>query len=112
MRFLSERRKKQLLHLLATGRRAVRKRVPPGFRWIIGLILIVLSAFSFLPVLGLWMLPLGIVVAAMDIGPLIRRYRAPKTIVETPPPAQSQPYPQNYAHDLHSEAPRPSKDDR
>jgi hypothetical protein len=54
----------------------VRKRVRPGYRWIVGLVLIVLSAFSFLPILGLWMLPVGIAVAAMDIRPLWRRFRS------------------------------------
>jgi hypothetical protein len=75
MRTTASRWKKKLFLLLAKGRTAVRKRVRPGYRWIVGLVLIGLSAFSFLPVLGLWMLPLGIAVAAMDIRPLWRRYR-------------------------------------
>lgn len=37
----------------------------------LGLILIVMSAFSFLPVLGIWMLPLGLLLLAVDL-PLLR----------------------------------------
>ncbi len=36
----------------------------------LGLLLIVGGIFSFLPVLGLWMLPLGLLVLAVDIPPL------------------------------------------
>ena len=30
---------------------------------------------GFLPIVGFWMLPLGVAVAALDVGPLIRRMR-------------------------------------
>ncbi|MFD0908289.1 hypothetical protein [Ruegeria arenilitoris] len=38
-----------------------------------GLLLIVAGVFGFLPVLGFWMIPLGIMVAAMDVN-LLRRW--------------------------------------
>lgn len=38
----------------------------------LALLLIVGGIFSFLPVLGLWMLPLGLLVLAVDIPPLRR----------------------------------------
>jgi hypothetical protein len=41
-------------------------------RWPLGLILMVGGVFSILPVLGLWMLPLGLVLIAQDI-PFLRR---------------------------------------
>lgn len=41
-------------------------RVPLGFGLIIG------GVFSILPVLGIWMLPLGVVVLAKDLPPLRR----------------------------------------
>jgi hypothetical protein len=41
-------------------------------RWPLSLVLIVGGIFSFLPVLGLWMLPLGFVLIAQDV-PLLRR---------------------------------------
>ena len=36
-------------------------------RWLIALLLIVGGVFSFLPVLGLWMLPLGLIFIAQDV---------------------------------------------
>lgn len=45
----------------------VRLRVPPGFRLLLGVLLIVFGIFGFLPVLGFWMLPLGAAVAALDV---------------------------------------------
>ena len=41
-------------------------RIPLAFLLILG------GIFSFLPVLGLWMLPLGLLVLAVDIPPLRR----------------------------------------
>jgi hypothetical protein len=42
---------------------------------LLGLVLMAGGILSFLPVLGLWMLPLGIAVAALDVVPLWRRLR-------------------------------------
>jgi hypothetical protein len=58
----------------AVGQKMVWLRKPSS-RWVrlpIGMLLIVASAFSFLPVLGLWMLPLGLMLLAVDV-PLLRR---------------------------------------
>ena len=41
--------------------------LPPGLRLVVGLILIAAGVFGFLPVLGFWMIPLGIGIAALDI---------------------------------------------
>lgn len=46
--------------------------LPPGLRLIVGLILIAAGALGFLPVLGFWMIPLGIGIAALDIAWLWR----------------------------------------
>ncbi|WP_182085058.1 hypothetical protein [Aureimonas sp. ME7] len=43
-------------------------RIAVGIAFIIG------GIFSFLPVLGLWMLPLGLVVLSIDM-PFVRRWR-------------------------------------
>src|SRR4051812_33416621 len=54
--------------------RVIRKLRRPGARWIripLGLLCIVGGVFSFLPVLGLWMLPLGLLLIAIDV-PLLR----------------------------------------
>ncbi|HEY7577990.1 MAG TPA: DUF2892 domain-containing protein [Acetobacteraceae bacterium] len=47
----------------------------PSVRWVripAGLLLILGSLFSILPILGLWMLPLGLVLLAEDVLPLRR----------------------------------------
>lgn len=48
----------------------VRAHVPPGLRLVLGLVLIVGGVFGFLPVLGFWMIPLGLAIAALDIRPI------------------------------------------
>ena len=48
-------------------------RVPPGIRTLIGLLFMVGGVFGFLPVLGFWMLPLGIAFVALDVPPARRR---------------------------------------
>ena len=57
----------------------VRANVPPGLRLLLGLALIAGGVFGFLPVLGFWMIPLGIAVAALDIGPLWRWIRGKRS---------------------------------
>lgn len=44
----------------------VRRTVPFGLRSLLGLALIVGGIFGFLPILGFWMIPLGIAVVAID----------------------------------------------
>ena len=47
----------------------------PSVRWVripVGLLLILGSVFSILPIFGLWMLPLGLVLLAEDVKPLRR----------------------------------------
>ena len=49
----------------------------PRSRWVrtlIGTLLVVLGFFGFLPVLGFWMIPLGLLILSADI-PLVRRVR-------------------------------------
>ncbi|WGW02299.1 hypothetical protein [Tropicibacter oceani] len=62
---------KHLQHALAI----VRRRVPPGLRLALGIVLIGLGFLGFLPILGFWLIPLGVAVAALDITPLYRRLR-------------------------------------
>lgn len=51
----------------------IRQRVPPGARLLLGLLLIAGGILGFLPVLGFWMLPLGVAFVALDVPPLRRR---------------------------------------
>jgi hypothetical protein len=53
----------------------MRRFLPPGTRWVVGLMLIIGGIFGFLPVLGFWMIPLGLGVAALDIKPIIQWLR-------------------------------------
>jgi hypothetical protein len=50
----------------------VRARVPRGLRLVLGVLLILGGLVGFLPVLGFWMIPLGIAVAALDVRLFIR----------------------------------------
>ena len=44
-----------------------RDHVPTGIRSLIGLLFMVGGVFGFLPILGFWMLPLGVAFIALDI---------------------------------------------
>lgn len=46
--------------------------VPPGLRLVLGLLLIGGGLLGFLPVLGFWMVPLGVAVAALDLRPFVQ----------------------------------------
>ncbi|MSO80140.1 MAG: hypothetical protein EXQ97_00490 [Alphaproteobacteria bacterium] len=49
------------------------RQIPAGVRTLAGLPLIVGGVFSFLPVAGLWMLPVGLALIAPDMPALRRR---------------------------------------
>lgn len=59
--------------------RTIRDRVPPGLRSVLGLVLITGGVFGFLPVLGFWMIPLGVAVVALDVKPILRWWQGPST---------------------------------
>lgn len=52
-----------------------RENIPFGVRSLLGLLLIGGGILGFLPILGFWMIPLGILVIALDIAPLVRIIR-------------------------------------
>jgi hypothetical protein len=56
-------------------------RVPnhPVLRMGMGVLLIIGGIFSFLPVLGVWMLPLGLIILSIDF-PMVRRFRRWATV--------------------------------
>jgi len=66
---------KKLRKLMARARLTARRYLPPGLRLVVGLMLIVGGILGFLPVLGFWMIPLGISIALLDVRPLWRRWR-------------------------------------
>jgi hypothetical protein len=46
----------------------------PVLRILLGIVLVLGGIFSFLPLLGVWMLPLGLAILAIDIPP-VRRFQ-------------------------------------
>ncbi|MDA0675304.1 MAG: hypothetical protein O3A88_02880 [Proteobacteria bacterium] len=52
------------------------EKLPPGTRVIAGVLLMGGGVLGFLPILGFWMFPLGVLIAALDIPPLRRRLLA------------------------------------
>lgn len=44
-----------------------RDHVPPGIRSLVGILFMIGGVFGFLPILGFWMLPLGVAFVALDI---------------------------------------------
>lgn len=53
-----------------------RRRIPPGLRLLVGVLLMAGGVLGFLPVIGFWMFPLGVAIAALDIVPIWRWIRA------------------------------------
>lgn len=60
-------------HFYNRSIRWVIRHVPPGGRTLLGVVLIVGGMLGFLPVLGFWMLPLGVGVVLLDVT-LVRRW--------------------------------------
>jgi hypothetical protein len=53
--------------------RWAQRYLPPGVRTLVGVALMAGGVLGFLPILGFWMLPLGIAIASLDFPPLRRR---------------------------------------
>lgn len=49
-----------------------RRYLPPVVRGILGFVLLIMGFLGFLPILGFWMIPLGLALMATDIPPLAR----------------------------------------
>ncbi|UEM05951.1 hypothetical protein JL101_011125 [Skermanella rosea] len=61
--------------LPATAARVLRWLRDPRSTWVripVGVLLVIGGLFSFLPILGIWMLPLGLLLLAQDI-PVLKR---------------------------------------
>ncbi|MDX1492186.1 MAG: hypothetical protein R3332_12960 [Pseudohongiellaceae bacterium] len=68
---MNSRRRKFTIHLYKALKRSERL-LPPFIRTLCGLLLMVGGVFGFLPVLGFWMIPLGMAFIAADV-PYLRR---------------------------------------
>lgn len=67
-----QRIRRLLVVIIYRGLRRGKRRIPPGLRLVVGLLLVLGGLVGFLPILGFWMIPLGIAVASLDIPPLSR----------------------------------------
>ncbi|WP_417673199.1 hypothetical protein [Pseudodonghicola sp.] len=56
----------------------INRRVPRGARFGLGGLLMIGGTFGFLPVLGFWMIPLGLMIAAFDVRLFLRWRRQKK----------------------------------
>ena len=72
---MSRAGKYRLKRRIAGIRRWARRHIPPGLRLVLGLLLMLGGLFGFLPVIGFWMFPLGVLVAALDVMPIWRALR-------------------------------------
>ncbi len=53
-----------------------RLKLPFGIRAVLGVLLVIGGIFGFLPVLGFWMIPVGLALIALDVPPLRRWLRS------------------------------------
>ncbi len=65
--------KEKVIDALRRGIEWGNRRVPWGVRSLLGLVLMAGGVLGFLPILGFWMLPLGVAFICLDIPPLRRR---------------------------------------
>lgn len=66
------RRKRKLIVLSYRFLTGGKRRLPPVVRGLLGLLLIAAGVLGFLPILGFWMVPLGVALLATDVPPLRR----------------------------------------
>ena len=73
---LSDGNKQTLLRRLRRAFAWGRVRLRFGMRSLLGLLFVIGGIFGFLPVLGFWMIPVGLVLIALDVPPFRRRLRS------------------------------------
>lgn len=66
------RRKRKLIVLSYRFLTGGKRYLPPFLRGLLGVLLIASGLLGFLPVLGFWMVPLGVALLAADVPPLRR----------------------------------------
>ena len=71
----ARRRRRKLAASAYLLLRKGRRYLPPVLRGVLGICLLVGGILGFLPVLGFWMIPLGLALLATDIPPLERWFR-------------------------------------
>lgn len=69
---MKNRNKRRVIVLSYRFLKGGKRYLPPVFRGLLGLVMIAGGIVGFLPILGFWMVPLGIALVATDIPPLQR----------------------------------------
>ena len=64
-----------VLSKLKFGDRSFQLPKSRPLRLVIGVLLVILGTLGFLPVIGFWMIPLGIIVLSIDVPPIRRARR-------------------------------------
>jgi hypothetical protein len=72
---MAENWKARGMRTYRTWMRWIVRNVRPGWRSVVGILLILGGLLGFLPVLGFWMIPLGVVVIGLDVRTIRRRWR-------------------------------------
>ncbi|HXV80304.1 MAG TPA: hypothetical protein VEG60_10535 [Candidatus Binatia bacterium] len=73
--FRTSKLKSDFINVLRRSTAWSRRNVPWGLRSVLGVVFLVLGVFGFLPVIGFWMIPVGVALIALDIPPWRRRLR-------------------------------------
>lgn len=73
---MSDDSKQTLMRRLRRAFAWGRVKIGFGLRTVIGMIFVIGGVLGFLPVLGFWMIPVGLVLIALDVPPLRRRLRS------------------------------------
>lgn len=73
---LTEERKRNAYKFVSRWTLWGERRIPRGLRLAVGIAFIVGGVFGFLPILGFWMIPVGVLLVGLDIPPLRHRLKA------------------------------------
>ena len=69
-----QKRERRRGHRIHIGSRSIPLPASPVLRMVIGVVLVLVGLVGFLPVVGFWMIPLGLIVLSIDL-PWARRGR-------------------------------------
>jgi len=74
----------RIRHFLAFAR----KRIPAGVRSLVGLVLVALGVVGFLPIVGFWMIPLGLALIWVDVLQVLAMLGRSKTLSDQDDPTK------------------------
>ena len=65
-----------------------RKRIPAGVRSLVGLVLVAFGVVGFLPIVGFWMIPLGLALIWVDVLQVLAMLGRSKTLSDQDDPTK------------------------